>query len=423
MTHAAAIADLPSDERLRALADAGSFVADPPVGPSESLARFGIAARDDDGIVCGRAAIEGREVLVAAQDERFLRGAVGANHGRALAALFARARAERPAAVVLVMASGGVRLHEANAAELALARALQAQVDARASGVPVVAIGAGDVFGGASVLACASDRLALLPPVRFGLSGPAVIEAARGRDELDAGDATAVAAVFGAPARAAGGVADLVVDDTDTLRGWIGAAIRDAEPFERGVRAMQARLVERIGFGTFDTPWVALEGSRAVLREVGRTLCARDVVAIDAELLAGLDGGGLEALVIREDSEGHEPTLAAERAGLSQCLAHHASLLGLLRARGVRVDALLTGIGHSAAFFASALQADRVTALPGARVVAMDLPAMARVLRLEPGQLAALVEDDPLLGHPVRHLAALGGASVVPGEDGAADPR
>ena len=31
----------------------------------------------------------------------------------------------------------------------------------------------------------------------------------------------------------------------------------------------------------------------------------------------------------------------------------------------------------------------------------------------EPAGAATLVEDDPLLGHPVRHFAALGGATIV----------
>ena len=408
----APISALSPVERLRALVDAGSLVADPPAGASADLARFGIEARDDDGVVTGQAVIGGRRALVAAQDERFLRGAVGARHGRALAGLFERARTGGFDAVVLVLASGGVRLHEANAAELELARALRALVDTRAGGVPVVAIAAGDVFGGASVLACACDRLGLLPDVRFGLSGPAVIEAARGRAELTSEDADAVAAVFGAPARARHGVADLVADEATALRAWIDAAVRSARPFERSVRDTHARLVERVGFAAPESPWVEVEGSGATLREVGTALGAREIVAIDAELLGFLDAGGLESLLIRENSQGHEPTRAAEEAGLSQCLAHHACVLGLLRARGVRIDALVTGTGHSAAFFASALQADRVEALPEARVVAMEAPAMARVLRIDPSKLAAWIEDDPLLGHPVRHFAALGGATI-----------
>jgi len=405
--------------RLAALADPGTLVLDPPVGASRDLARFGIAARDDDGVTTGAAAIDGRAVLVAAQDERFLRGAVGAMHGRALAALAARALVERPFAIVLVLASGGVRLHEANAAELTLARVVKALVDVRASGVPVVAIAAGDVFGGASVLAGACDRLALLPRVRFGVSGPGVIEAARGRDEIAADDADAVARVFGAPARAAAGIADLIEDDAATLRAWIGLAIRDAVPFERRVRDVQARLVERIGFERADAPWVDRDGGIAVVRAAGTTFGAHEALAIDAELLASLDAGGLTDVTLVEDSLGHEPTRAAEAAGLAQFLGHHACVIGLLRARGVHVAARLVGTGHSAAFFANGLQADRVEALSDARVVAMEAPAMARVLRLDPVRLASLIEDDPLLGHPVRHFAALGGATLVASASGA----
>lgn len=269
-------------DRLRLLADAETFVPDPPAGASPDLARFGIVAQDDDGVVTGRAHIGGRRVLVAAQDERFLRGAAGANHGRALANLFERAREERVDGAVLLMASGGVRLHEANAAELALARALRALVDARASGVPVVAIAVGDVFGGASVLACACDRLALLPEVRFGLSGPSVIEAARGRAELASDDPDAVAALFGAKARADIGVADLVDGSTGAIRAWIDAALREVLPLEPTVRDTQARLVERVGVSDGEAPWVRFDVSTAELRAVGTTLGARDIVGIDA---------------------------------------------------------------------------------------------------------------------------------------------
>ena len=408
------LAALEARARLAALADPGTLALDAPAGASPDLARFGIAARDDDGIVTGRARVEGRDVLVAAQDERFLRGSVGKRHGDALAALAARASDERPDALVLLLASGGVRLHEANAAELALARALRATVDVRAPGIPVVAIGVGDVFGGASVLACAADRLALLPHVRLGVSGPSVIEAARGRGELAADDADTVTRIFGAAARAHAGLADLVDDDAATLRAWLGLAIRDAAPFERRVREMQSRLAARIGDPQAAPAWVEREGVDAVVRAVGITLGPGIVAAIDAELLANLDAGGLQRVTLVEDSQGHEPTRAAELAGLAQFLAHHACVIGLLRARGVRVEARLTGTGHSAAFFAGALQADRVEAVPDARVVAMEAPAMARVLRLDPAKLAALIEDDPLLGHPVRHFAALGGVTIVP---------
>jgi len=412
---AVSLAALDPQARLEALADPGSLAPDAPVGASPDLKRFGIVPRDDDGIVTARARLDGRDVLIAAQDERFLRGSVGRRHGDALAALAARACAERPAALVLLLASGGVRLHEANAAELALAHALRATIDVRAAGIPVVAIGVGDVFGGASVLACAADRLALLPHVRLGVSGPSVIEAARGRGEIAADDADAVAGVFGAAARAHAGLADLVADDATTLRAWITLAIRDAQPFEPGVREMHAKLVARLGFQRDDPAWVERKGGEALVRPVRASVGAADLLAIDAELIATLDEGSLDKLTLVEDSQGHEPTRAAEVAGLARFLAHHACVIGLMRSRGVRVVGWLAGTGHSAAFFANALQADRVVADPDARVVAMEAPAMARVLRLDPARLAALVDDDPLLGHPVRHFAALGGLTIGDG--------
>ena len=71
---------------------------------------------------------------------------------------------------------------------------------------------------------------------------------------------------------------------------------------------------------------------------------------------------------------------------------------------------LLAGVGHSAAFFVNALQAPELYALPQARVVAMGPDAIARVTGLD---TARLIEDDPLLGQPVRHFDALGGITAI----------
>src|SRR3982751_1273167 len=149
--------------RLAAIADAGIVESLDAPRASPHLVRYGITARDDDGVITARLRIDGRTWLAAAQDERFLAGSVGQRHGEALQQLFDRARTERPAGVLLLAASGGVRLHEANAAELALGRALRALLAARADGIQIAAIAVGDVFGGASVLACACERLAAMP--------------------------------------------------------------------------------------------------------------------------------------------------------------------------------------------------------------------------------------------------------------------
>ncbi|HEY3533523.1 MAG TPA: carboxyl transferase domain-containing protein, partial [Casimicrobiaceae bacterium] len=99
--------------RIESTADVGSVVPRPTLGPSPHVARFGLALRDDDGIVIASAALDGAPVLIAAQDARYLAGSVGERHGHALAAMFDAACKDRVSAIVLLLASGGVRLHEA----------------------------------------------------------------------------------------------------------------------------------------------------------------------------------------------------------------------------------------------------------------------------------------------------------------------
>ena len=418
--------------RIAALADAGSTHFLAPAGSSPHLARYGIAAHEDDGIVAARVRINGEPMVVVAQDERFLAGSVGERQAHALAAAIDDARRSRAAAIVLLLASGGVRLHEANVAELALARALAALLDARAAGVPVLALGVGSVFGGASVLACAADRLALLPDTRIGLSGPKVLESVHGKWELDADDARDIEAVFGARARSAMGYVDLVVDDADAARAWICRAAREHDDFAVAVAAMHARLRERIdGDAVHAAPFEALpcfdgaapvdNGGRVWLRDEcwltrphpGAAIGPADVHALDEALLAHVARGPADApkvVLLVEDSAGHVVSRAAEMRLESQFLAHHASVLALLRARGYRLIGLLAGVGHSAAFFSNALQAQALYALPEARVVAMEPFAMARITGLP---AANLIEDDPLVGQPVRHLATHGGVTAI----------
>ena len=426
-------------ERIAALADAGSVTSLDAPRPSRWLARFFISPQDDDGVATARVRIGGVPWLVAAQDERFLGGSVGAAHGRALQALFVRACDERPAGVVLLAASAGVRLHEANAGEWALAQALRALLDVRVAGVATVALCVGDTFGGASVLAAAADRLGLLPGVRFGVSGPKVVEAARGRDELDARDAAAVTALFGVDARVRAGLAEALVDDATVVRAWL----RAGQPSSLGdavtAQSRRMRVVEpsadRAPSGDDAPPADHAPSADADLldprfgaRPVGAELWRSDdawivapfgarhvdpaaLAALDHALLAHVGRPGDEGpalLVLIEDSAGHDASVAAERAGLSHHLAQHAAVLALMRTRGVRIVGVLTGVGHSAAFFVNALQADVRLALADARVVAMAPEAIRRVTGVSGDG-----DDDPMLGQPVRHLVAQGGIDAL----------
>ncbi len=394
---------------LAALADDGALAALPAAGASPWLARYGIAPRDDDGIVCARLAIDGQFFLAAVQDASFLGGSVGQRHGQRLAALLAEARTTRTPAVLL-LASGGVRLHEANPAEVALAAALRELVATRAAGVPVLGIGIGDVFGGASVLACATTRLALVPRARLGLSGPKVIAVAKGRDEVDPDDAAALAALFGARARAAHGLVDAVATDPAALRAWCIRHAAAAVPFAEDVMARQAVLAAAAPGGVPPAFTAAVDG-RVDVPAMHGVVSAAALVALDAALLAVRPSTRM--LVLHEDSAGHEVSRAAETVLLSRFLAHHATVLGLLRARGTRLVGVLDGVGHSAAFFANALQADALFVAPQARVVAMPPAALARVIGVPVADVEARSADDPLLGHPARHLVALGAAQAL----------
>jgi len=60
-------------------------------------------------------------------------------HGAKLVGLLRRALRERPAAVLLLLDSGGVRLHEANAGLIAVSEVMRAVLDARDAGLPVIA--------------------------------------------------------------------------------------------------------------------------------------------------------------------------------------------------------------------------------------------------------------------------------------------
>ncbi|PPU58595.1 biotin-independent malonate decarboxylase subunit beta [Xanthomonas dyei] len=189
-------------ERIDGLLDAGSFREF--VGPrrrlvSPHLAQLDVPGAFDDGIVVGEGALRGRSVLIAAQQGAFMGGGVGEVHGAKLTGLLERAAATHPAAVLLLLDTGGVRLHEANAGLIAISEVMRATLDTRASGVPVLAlIGSGNgAFGGMGIVARCCSAVIMSEEGRLSLSGPDVIETVRGVEEFDARDRALVWRVTG----------------------------------------------------------------------------------------------------------------------------------------------------------------------------------------------------------------------------------
>ncbi|MEA9747520.1 biotin-independent malonate decarboxylase subunit beta [Xanthomonas campestris pv. raphani] len=232
-------------ERIDGLLDAGSFTEF--VGPrrrliSPHLAQLDTPGAFDDGIVVGEGRLRGRHVLIAAQQGAFMGGGVGEVHGAKLTGLLERAAATTPDAVLLLLDTGGVRLHEANAGLIAISEIMRATLGARAAGVPVLAlIGSGNgAFGGMGIVARCCSAVIMSEEGRLSLSGPDVIETVRGVEEFDARDRALVWRVTGGKHRYLIGDAQTLVPDRIAAFAEAAATTLDTLAEPQGDAALQA---------------------------------------------------------------------------------------------------------------------------------------------------------------------------------------
>lgn len=232
-------------ERIDGLLDAGSFTEF--VGPrrrliSPHLAQLDTPGAFDDGIVVGEGRLRGRHVLIAAQQGAFMGGGVGEVHGAKLTGLLERAAVTTPDAVVLLLDTGGVRLHEANAGLIAISEIMRATLGARAAGVPVLAlIGSGNgAFGGMGIVARCCSAVIMSEEGRLSLSGPDVIETVRGVEEFDARDRALVWRVAGGKHRYLIGDAQTLVPDRIAAFADAAATTLDTLAEPQGDAALQA---------------------------------------------------------------------------------------------------------------------------------------------------------------------------------------
>lgn len=144
----------------------------------------------DDGVVIGSARLGNRPVFVAAQEGGFMGGAVGEVHGAKLVGMLRRAIRDRPQAVLLLLETGGVRLHEANAGLIAVSEVMRAVLNVRAARIPVIVLigGANGCFGGMGIVARCANMIVMSEEGRLAMSGPEVIETANGVEEFDSRD-------------------------------------------------------------------------------------------------------------------------------------------------------------------------------------------------------------------------------------------
>src|SRR5450830_54015 len=244
-------------ERIALVLDADSFeeflppskrIVSPHLGQLDAPVSF------DDGVVVGRGSLQGAKVFAAAQEGGFMGGAVGEVHGAKLVGLLKRAVQEQAEGVILLLETGGVRLHEANAGLIAVSEVMRAVLDTRAAGIPVIVLvgGSNGCFGGMGIVARCANAIIMSEEGRLAMSGPEVIETANGVEEFDSRDRALVWRTTGGKHRyLLGDCQVLVPDDTAAFRAAAVQAIADiragsASLTLEGLLDEQAMLARRL---------------------------------------------------------------------------------------------------------------------------------------------------------------------------------
>lgn len=175
-------------ERIAQLADPGSFreliaefVAADPLGFVDSrpyLERL-LAARaatgEQEAVVCGEATVDGRRLLLAVMDFRFLGGSLGTGVGERLV-LAAECALEQALPLLVVTASGGARMQEGSLSLLQMAKVSQAIAQLHEAGLLFVTLITDPTYGGvAASFATQADVIIAEPAARLGFAGPRVI--------------------------------------------------------------------------------------------------------------------------------------------------------------------------------------------------------------------------------------------------------
>lgn len=255
MKREARYTELSARERILHLVDPGSFseyLAPSARIMSPHLAQFNLPPAFDDGVVIGKANLQGNVVYIAAQVAEFMGGAIGEVHGAKLTGLCLKALKTKPQALIVLFDSGGVRLHEANAGESAIAEMMQALLALKAAGVLTVAVIAGKngAFGGAGILSACFDYRYITEEGRSGVSGPEVIQTVMGTEEYDADDRALVWRTCGGKHRALMGDALYTSNSVAAIQAKLLAIMNLPQTFDlASLNAEHALLAER--FNTF----------------------------------------------------------------------------------------------------------------------------------------------------------------------------
>ncbi len=318
---------------------------------------------------------DGRALRVALTNRAVAGGSFGVDESELLTGLLLHSL-DDGVPVVLVLDSAGARLDAGLAGLGAFRRLYRAALDARLAGVPMVAMMERDCFGGASMLAMLCPVRGAIETARLGMSGPGIVAALAGPQDLDASDREAVRALFGAPARARTGAIDSVFD-TDTprreaLAGLLGLAVNKQVDLAEQHRMLERRLRDA-GF----EPGTLMLSDAAALFHRGSAVGATELWQLADAILSCQPGASVSLDV---DCPGQAATRSDELLVLSEYVAHLALCLRDRSRHGIEVVIRIDGQCAGGIYVALAAGAGRVEATPAATVRVLPARAIAVVL-------------------------------------------
>lgn len=218
--------ELNARDRIIAILDKNSFtefLKPTEILTSPHLAQLDLPAAFDDGLIIGSGKFNNNPVYIASQNFAFMGGAVGEINGAKLAGICQKALEDKVSSVILLLDSGGVRLQEANAGEIAISELIASVMQLRVAGIPIIGVVAGrnGAFGGVGILSQCLDTIFITENARTGVSGPEVIETVMGVAEYDSTDRALVWRTCGGRHRAIIGDGKYIKKDVTAIKSSI----------------------------------------------------------------------------------------------------------------------------------------------------------------------------------------------------------
>jgi len=432
-----------------------------PAWGSPHLPHLNTPVAFDDGVIIGYGNLCGKMVFAAAQDGNFMGGAIGEVHGAKLVALLRKALQERPAAVILLVESGGVRLQEANAGLIAVSEVMRAMLAVRAAGIPVIVLNGGrhGCFGGMGIIANCADTLIMSTEARLGMSGPGVIETVHGVDEFDSSDRALIWQVSGGEHRYRSGDCQMLV--VDTIAAFKAAAAQAMTITSQTVvdfsalEAEHAMLTQRLA--TFppatgetacadtgraeqlEAEWLPLvaqlfpEGcdiieensvlsgtaqmngtTISVIGTTNHTEIGVEIALQQAQLvLATVRDYPGRPILLLVDTTGQRLRRRDEVLGIQRYMAHLGKCIASARRNGHKIIALVYGQALSGGFVSSGMMADACYALSTSIIRVMDLSAMARIIKIPLETLTGLAQSHPVFAPGPENYLRMGGIQEI----------